>query len=305
MIRNILLTLSENKFLTGFISRNRVMSRFSHRFIAGESLSEAIEEIKGLNNKGIKVTIDHLGENVENRRGAEEATRVYLGILDSIKSEGLDANVSVKLTQLGLDIGLDFCRDNLLKIAEKAKRLDNFVRIDMESSEYTDRTLEVFRSGFKEYGNVGIVIQSYLFRSENDIKLINEMNARIRLCKGAYKEPREIAFPRKKDVDKNFLTLTQLLLKNGTYPAIATHDEKMIEGTRQIAEELGIQPNKYEFQMLYGIRRNLQLKLVDEGYTMRVYIAYGKKWAPYFMRRLAERPANLFFLLKNIIRYRG
>jgi len=305
MIRNILLTLSENKFLTGFISRNRVMSRFSHRFIAGESLSEAIEEIKGLNNKGIKVTIDHLGENVENRRGAEEATRVYLGILDSIKSEGLDANVSVKLTQLGLDIGLDFCRDNLLKIAEKAKRLDNFVRIDMESSEYTDRTLEVFRSGFKEYGNVGIVIQSYLFRSENDIKLINEMNARIRLCKGAYKEPREIAFPRKKDVDKNFLTLTQLLLKNGTYPAIATHDEKMIEGTRQIAEELRIQPNKYEFQMLYGIRRNLQLKLVDEGYTMRVYIAYGKKWAPYFMRRLAERPANLFFLLKNIIRYRG
>jgi proline dehydrogenase len=305
MIRNILLTLSENKFLTSFISRNRVMSRFSHRFIAGESLSEAIEEIKGLNNRGIKVTIDHLGENVENRRGAEEATRVYLDILESIKGEGLDANVSVKLTQLGLDIGLDFCRDNLLKIAEKAKRLDNFVRIDMESSEYTDRTLEVFRTGFKTYGNVGIVIQSYLFRSESDTKLINEMNARVRLCKGAYKEPGEIAFPRKKDVDKNFLVLTQLLLKNGTYSAIATHDEKMIEGTRHIAKELGIQPDKYEFQMLYGIRRDLQQKLVDEGYTMRVYIAYGKKWAPYFMRRLAERPANLFFLLKNIIRYRG
>ena len=197
MFRNALLTLSENKTLTGLISRNMVMSRLANRFVAGETLPEAIEEIKRLNNKGMKVTIDHLGENVENRQGAEEATRVYLDILDAVKKEGLDANISVKLTHLGLDIGQEFCHDNILKIAERANRFDNFVRIDMESSEYTDRTLEIFRSGFKEYGNVGIVIQSYLYRSKKDVELINKMNARIRLCKGAYKEPREIAFPRK------------------------------------------------------------------------------------------------------------
>jgi len=284
------------------ISGLRFMSRLANRFVAGETLPEAIEEIRELNNRGIKATIDHLGENVSNRRGAEEAVQVYLDILDAIEKEGLDANVSLKLTQLGLDIGQEFCRDNLLSIARKASQYNNFVRVDMESSEYTDRTLEIFRSVFEECGNVGIVIQSYLFRSKDDIEAINGMKARVRMCKGAYREPREVAFPRKKDVDANFLALTRMLLDNGTYPAIATHDEKMIEGTRMIVEELDLSRKDFEFQMLYGIRRDLQVKLVEDGYTMRIYTAYGRQWAPYFMRRLAERPANVFFLLKNLVR---
>jgi len=302
MLRALLLALSENRTLNELISGLRFMSRLANRFVAGETLPEAIKEIRELNNRGIKATIDHLGENVSNRRGAEEAVQVYLDILDAIEKEGLDANVSLKLTQLGLDIGREFCRDNLLSIARKASQYNNFVRVDMESSDYTDRTLEIFRSAFEECGNVGIVIQSYLFRSKDDIEAINGMKARVRMCKGAYREPREVAFPRKKDVDANFLALTRMLLDKGTYPAIATHDEKMIEGTRNIVEELDISRKDFEFQMLYGIRRDLQVKLVEDGYTMRIYTAYGRQWAPSFMRRLAERPANVFFLLKNLVR---
>ncbi len=302
IFRNLLLTLSENKTLTGIIARNRAVSRLARRFVAGDTLADAIREIKELNSRSIAATIDHLGENVADEKGAEEATEVYLEILEALNRENLDANVSVKLTQLGLDIGLEFCRSHLHKIAEKAGKFGNFVRIDMESSEYTDRTLDIFRSAFRTYGNVGIVIQSYLYRSEADVEAINDLKARVRLCKGAYREPKEIAFPRKIDVDNNFLKLARLLLKDGTYPAIATHDEKMITGTRQLAKELDVDTKDFEFQMLYGIRRDLQARLVDEGYRMRVYIAFGRMWAPYFMRRLAERPANVFFLLKNLFR---
>lgn len=302
IFRNLLLTLSENKTLTGIIARNRAVSRLARRFVAGDTLADAIREIKELNSRSIAATIDHLGENVADEKGAEEATEVYLEILEALNRENLDANVSVKLTQLGLDIGLEFCRSHLHKIAEKAGKFGNFVRIDMESSEYTDRTLDIFRSAFRTYGNVGIVIQSYLYRSEADVEAINDLKARVRLCKGAYREPKEIAFPRKIDVDTNFLKLARLLLKDGTYPAIATHDEKMITGTRRLAKELDVDTKDFEFQMLYGIRRDLQARLVDEGYRMRVYIAFGRMWAPYFMRRLAERPANVFFLLKNLFR---
>lgn len=302
IFRNLLLTLSENKTLTGIIARNRAVSRLARRFVAGDTLADAIREIKELNSRSIAATIDHLGENVADEKGAEEATEVYLEILEALNRENLDANVSVKLTQLGLDIGLEFCRSHLHKIAEKAGKFGNFVRIDMESSEYTDRTLDIFRSAFQTYGNVGIVIQSYLYRSEADVEAINDLKARVRLCKGAYREPKEIAFPRKIDVDTNFLKLARLLLKDGTYPAIATHDEKMITGTRRLAKELDVDTKDFEFQMLYGIRRDLQARLVDEGYRMRVYIAFGRMWAPYFMRRLAERPANVFFLLKNLFR---
>lgn len=302
IFRNLLLTLSENKTLTGIIARNRAVSRLARRFVAGDTLADAIREIKELNSRSIAATIDHLGENVADEKGAEEATEVYLEILEALNRENLDANVSVKLTQLGLDIGLEFCRSHLHKIAEKAGKFGNFVRIDMESSEYTDRTLDIFRSAFRTYGNVGIVIQSYLYRSEADVEAINDLKARVRLCKGAYREPKEIAFPRKIDVDNNFLKLARLLLKDGTYPAIATHDEKMITGTRRLAKELDVDTKDFEFQMLYGIRRDLQARLVDEGYRMRVYIAFGRMWAPYFMRRLAERPANVFFLLKNLFR---
>lgn len=300
--RNLLLTISESKRLTGFISRNGLASRLARRFVAGETLLEAIEEIRKLNSGKTRATIDHLGENVEDRAGAQGAARVYLDILDAVRRERLDANVSIKLTQLGLDIDNEFCRDNLFRIAEGAKALGNFVRIDMESSAYTVRTLDIFRSAFERYGNVGVVIQSYLYRSERDVEWINGLRARVRLCKGAYREPREIAFPRKKDVDRNFLQLARLLLEGGIYPAFATHDERMIEGTLSIARELGRSPEEFEFQMLYGIRRDLQKGLVEDGYTVRVYAAYGRKWAPFFVRRLAERPANVLFLLKNLFR---
>ncbi len=304
ILRNFLLTLSESRALTGLISRCGFSSRLARRFVAGETLQEAINEIKRLNSKGIAATIDHLGENVEDRSSALEATEVYLDILDAISREKLDANVSLKLTQLGLDTGLDLCRDNLLRIARKAREQGNFVRVDMESSSYTDRTLDVFKSAFAECDNIGIVIQSYLYRSEEDIKAINDLRARVRLCKGAYREPRDVAFPRKIDVDRNYLHLARLLLEHGRYPAIATHDEKMIEGTKALVKEKGISTKDFEFQMLYGIRRDLQMRLVEDGYSIRVYTAYGSEWAPYFMRRLAERPANAFFLLKNLLRER-
>jgi len=304
ILRNFLLTLSESRALTGLISRCGFSSRLARRFVAGETLQEAINEIKRLNSKGIAATIDHLGENVEDRSSALEATEVYLDILDAISREKLDANVSLKLTQLGLDTGLDLCRDNLLRIARKAREQGNFVRVDMESSAYTDRTLDVFKSAFAECDNIGIVIQSYLYRSEEDVKAINDLRARVRLCKGAYREPRDVAFPRKIDVDRNYLHLARLLLEHGRYPAIATHDEKMIEGTKALVKEKGISTKDFEFQMLYGIRRDLQMRLVEDGYSIRVYTAYGSEWAPYFMRRLAERPANAFFLLKNLLRER-
>jgi proline dehydrogenase len=303
-VRDFLLALSENRTLTGLIARIGPFSRLALRFVAGETLPEAIEKIRALNDRGILVTIDHLGENVTDERGAEEATEACLQILEAIRAERLRANISVKLTQLGLDIDLEFCRKNLHRVAERALEHDNFVRIDMESSEYTDRTLDIFRSAYETYGNVGIVIQAYLYRSGKDIEEINAMGARVRLCKGAYREPKAVAFPSKREVDANFLRLTGQLLDSGTYPAIATHDERMIEATKRMAVEKGRTQDGFEFQMLYGIRRDLQVGLVQEGYAVRVYTAYGKMWAPYFMRRLAERPANVFFLLKNLLRDR-
>jgi len=304
IVRDLLLVLSENRTLTGLVGRIGPFSRLARRFVAGETLPEAVEKIRALNGRGIRATIDHLGENVRDERGAEEATGACLDILEAIRTERLRANISVKLTQLGLDIDFELCRRNLHRIAGRARDQGTFVRIDMESSEYTDRTLELFRSAFDTYGNVGVVIQAYLYRSGKEIGEINAMGARVRLCKGAYREPKEVAFPAKRDVDENFVRLARALFESGTYPAIATHDERMIDAARRLADETGRTQKEFEFQMLYGIRRDLQARLVQEGYTMRVYTAYGKMWAPYFMRRLAERPANALFLLRNLLRGR-
>jgi proline dehydrogenase len=228
--------------------------------------------------------------------------REYLRVLDRIENTGADSNISVKLTQLGLDIDKDYCLQNARRIVEAAKRYGNFVRIDMEDSSKTDATLDIFKRLYGEYGNVGIVLQAYLYRTEKDVDDALAMGARVRLCKGAYREPAEVAFPEKGEVDANYVRLMKKLLKSGVYHGIATHDEKMIAATREFAAGEGVSKDAFEFQMLYGIRRDLQLKLAREGYRMRIYVPYGEHWYPYFMRRLAERPANVWFVLKNLMK---
>jgi proline dehydrogenase len=275
---------------------------FAKRFVAGEELEEAIPPIKALNEKGIMVTFDHLGENVKNEQEATAAADSYLQILDVIQREGLNSNVSIKLTQMGLDLGDDFCLKNVERIVKKAKELNNFVRIDMEGSNYTQRTLDITYKLFDEYKNVGVVIQAMLLRSESDIKKLINRGIRVRLCKGAYKEPESIAYQKKEQVNENYKKLMKMLLKDGNYPAIATHDEEIIEEAKRFAEENGIDRSRFEFQMLYGIRRDMQIALAREGYNMRVYVPYGKEWFPYFYRRLRERKENLFFVMRNFFK---
>jgi proline dehydrogenase len=260
-----------------------------------------------LSQLGITTTLDHLGENVENQDDARRAADDYLKVLDAIGSSGVKSHVSLKLTALGLDLGDDFCRSNVARILQRAKEIGTFVRIDMEGSDYTDRTLAIYRSLAGEFDNVGIVIQAYLYRSEADIAALCEAGAKVRLCKGAYKEPPNKAFPKKADVDQNYMRLTKMLLSpearaHGTRGAIATHDPNMIAAARQYAAEANVPRDEFEFQMLYGIRRELQRQLAEEGYAMRVYVPYGTEWYPYFMRRLAERPANVWFVLSNLFR---
>jgi proline dehydrogenase len=280
----------------------------ARRFVAGERLEEAIEAIRALNRQGILATLDHLGENTQTREDAVRAADEYLRILDAIRDHGLRSSVSLKLTQMGLDLDESFGYQNTKRIVEKAKEHKNFVRIDMESSAYTDRTLTLYERLRREgYGNVGVVIQSYLYRSERDVERLIELGANVRLCKGAYAEPPAVAFPRKRDVDRNFLKLLEKLWGSeararGVYVAVATHDERIIRWAKIRAQELGISRDEFEFQMLYGIRRDLQQRLVGEGYRVRVYVSYGREWYPYFMRRLAERPANLLFLARHLVR---
>ena len=286
------------KFLTSFQSFNNV----THRFVAGEELADAVNAIRRLNSNGINASFDHLGESITSEAETRQEVNEYLHVLDSIRDNRLDSNVSVKLTQLGLDVSQELCYSNTRMIVEAALRNSNFVRIDMEDSTKTDATLQVFKRLRAEFENVGIVIQSYLYRSEKDTEELLSLGARIRLCKGAYKEPPEVAFPKKADVDANYVKLMRMLLPSGIYHGIATHDEKMIASTIEFAKQQAIPPENFEFQMLYGIRRDLQEKLVREGYRMRVYVPYGHYWYPYFMRRLAERPANMWFVLRNMLR---
>ncbi len=275
---------------------------FARRFVAGEELIEAVPAIKTLNEKGIMVTFDHLGENVSSEEMAKAAADSYLEILDVIQKEKLNSNVSLKLTQMGLDLGDDFCLQNVERIVSKAKENNNFVRIDMEGSAYTQRTLDITYKLFEKYGNVGVVIQAMLLRSEDDIKELNRRGIRVRLCKGAYKEPESVAFQKKEQVNENYIKLMKMLLLEGNYPGIATHDEKIIGECKRFSQENKIENSRFEFQMLYGIRRDLQVSLVKEGYNMRVYVPYGKEWFPYFYRRLRERKENVFFVLKNFFK---
>jgi len=302
MIRSLLLYLSEldspKKLLTG----NPLGRRLASRFIAGEELDDALRVVRRLNSEGFKVTLDCLGESVHEAAAADAACQTYLQLLDRLAAEKLDSHVSVKLTQLGLAIDEGLARRNLARLAESAARNNNFVRVDMEGSAFTDATLRVFRSVDAPREVMGIAIQSYLRRTGTDVDELLKRGVRIRLVKGAYKEPPEIAFAHKRDVDLSYQRLTERLLTSGIYHAIATHDERIIASTEQFARTHAISPEKFEFQLLYGIRRQLQRALIKEGWRVRLYVPYGQEWYAYFMRRLAERPANVLFLMRNLFR---
>jgi len=301
-MKSAFLYLSTSERFKTFLTRFKSFNNVTKRFVAGEELRDAVEAIKTLNNKGITASFDHLGESITSESATRAEVNEYLHVLDSIHDNQLDSNVSVKLTQLGLDVSKDLCFSNTRAIVEAAQRYNNFVRIDMEDSTKTDATLQIFKRLRSEFADVGIVIQSYLYRTEKDAEELLASGARIRLCKGAYKEPSAVAFPKKSDVDANYIKIMKMLLTSGLYHGIATHDENMINATVDFAREKNISGERFEFQMLYGIRRDLQEKLVKQGYRMRVYVPYGRYWYPYFMRRLAERPANMWFVLRNMIR---
>lgn len=301
-MKSALLYISRSEGFKSFLTRFKSFNQVTHRFVAGEELVEAGEAIRQLNNKGISATFDHLGESISSEAETRAEVIEYQHVLEHIDRNGLNSNVSLKLTQLGLDIDPKLCYENTRAIVETARKYGNFVRIDMEDSPKTDATLDIFNRLRDEFDNVGIVIQSYLYRSEKDVENLLKRGARIRLCKGAYDEPASVAFPQKADTDASYIKLMKMLLSSGIYHGIATHDEKMIAATRQYAAEQGIAPDQYEFQMLYGVRRDLQEQLVSQGYRMRVYVPYGEFWYPYFMRRLAERPANAWFVLKNMMK---
>ena len=268
-------------------------------------IEDVLRAAESLQNQGIAATLDSLGENVNTPEQARAAAEIYHRLLDAIDKRKLKANVSVKLTQMGMDLGHGLAAEIVSGLVEHAVAIDSFVRVDMEGSEYTQATIELLRALHAQPGNrghVGIVIQAYLYRSADDIAALIGDGIRIRLCKGAYKEPENVAFPEKADVDKNFVRLTQTLLTSGIYHGIATHDEAMIAAAKRFVQEKSIAKSSFEFQMLYGVRRDLQRALVAEGYNMRVYVPFGAEWYPYFMRRLAERPANVLFLAKNILK---
>jgi proline dehydrogenase len=278
---------------------------FASRFIAGESIDAAIEASRRLQQRGFLLTLDYLGESVRTLEEATAATREYVRLIDVIVAAGIERNISLKLTQLGVDVDRATCVDNLRRILEPAGRHDFFVRIDMENSPYTEVTLEVFETLWQQqYRCLGLALQAYLHRTEQDVRRMNELGARVRLVKGAYKEPAAVAYRAKADVNGAFGRMMRLLLDDGAYPAIATHDPKLIEETREYARTRGISADKFEFQMLYGVRRDLQRELLEAGYLMRVYVPFGREWFPYFMRRLGERPANVAFVLKAILRER-
>lgn len=296
--------LSRSAFLKRLASKYGLGARrgFASRFVAGETIEGAIEASRRLQAQGLLITLDHLGEGVKAVEAAAAATREYVRLMEVIVASGIERNISLKLTQLGIDVDRATCVDNLRRILEPASRQGVFVRIDMENSVYTERTLEIFEILWQqEYRNVGVALQAALYRTEQDVRRMNELGARVRLVKGAYKEPATVAFQRKEEVNAAFVRLACELLDHGTYPAIATHDETAINQVRAHATAGHISPDRFEFQMLYGIRRDLQALLVAQGYRMRVYVPFGREWFPYFMRRLGERPANLGFVLRALV----
>lgn len=307
ILRTLLLYASKSKHLQNIATNMPVAKSVSHRFVAGETLEDAVAAVKALNDAGILATIDHLGESVESIEAAKGAADECLAILDAIDEHKLDATLSLKLTQFGLDIDEKECEKMVAGIAERAARYGTRICIDMEGSDHTQRTVDMYFRLRKGHPNVGVVIQTYLYRSEKDVRDLIKTGVDLRLCKGAYKEPADIAFPEKAQVDNNFMKLLDILFSDKArsykaYPCVATHDEKLIDYTKQIVKEHGISPDKFEFQMLYGIRTELQHSLVSEGYQMRAYVPYGSDWYPYFVRRLAERPANMWFFVKNLFK---
>lgn len=305
MFRTIFIALSESKLLRRTAERSKIGRRMSGRFVAGESVEAALSTTREVNELGMSVTLDNLGENVTDAAEARHSAALYHELLDEIDRLKLDANVSLKLTHMGLDVDPNLAESITGELVEKAASLNSFVRVDMEGSDYTQRTLDLvyaLHRADKNRGAVGAVIQAYLRRSEADVRQLCEEGIRIRLCKGAYREPADIAFQKKSEVDANFVALMKIMLESGVYHGIATHDEKMIEATIDFARAENISADSFEFQMLHGIRRDLQEKLVADGWGMRVYVPFGTEWYPYFMRRLAERPANAFFILKNLFR---
>ena len=297
--------LSSSAALKRLASKYGMRSRdsFARRFIAGETIDEAIDASRSIQAQGLHLTLDYLGESVRTVEEADAATREYVRLLDVIVASGIERNISLKLTQLGAGIDRATCVDNLRRILEPAGRHGFFVRIDMENSPWTQLTLDIFETLWQQdYRNVGIALQAALYRTEQDVRRMNELGARVRLVKGAYKEPKSVAYQRKTEVDAAFLRLMKELLDSGNYPAIATHDPAMIDATRSHVLEQRIAKDRFEFQMLYGIRRDLQGTLVADGYRVRLYIPFGREWFPYFMRRLGERPANLGFVVRGILR---
>ena len=300
--RSALIYLSRQEGLKDFAARFSLFKKLTTRFIAGESIDEAVAAIREVNTHGCSASFDHLNESVGSIAETEAEVREYLNVLRRIDETKINSNVSIKLTQFGLEIDPELAYRNARRVVEDAARRGNFVRIDMEASNVTQATIDVFKRLRAEFGlnDVGIVLQSYLYRTMEDARDLLKIPARIRLCKGAYNEPPEVAYPNKKDVDDNYVRVMQVLLSSGTYHGIATHDPKMIDATVEFAKRQGVSKDAFEFQMLYGIRRDLQEQLARDGYGMRVYVPYGKHWYPYFMRRLAERPANIWFVLKNL-----
>lgn len=303
ILRQTLLRLADSKRLYGMISGNELTKKMTRRFVAGEGLDEAVEAVRALNAKGITASLDLLGENVHTEAEARAAGETYIAILDRIAKEKLNTNASLKLTQMGLDLGMDLCLEVTGQVVARAAEQGNFIRLDMEGTPYTERTLQAFEALHDRYPQaVGIVLQSYLRRTAEDVERMIARKARVRLCKGAYLEPPELAFPDKADVDRNYVACMERLMAHGNYPGLATHDAAIIEHAQAFAKREGIAPERYEFQMLYGIRRDLQENLVAQGHPMRCYVPYGTQWYPYFMRRLAERPANIWFILNNAMK---
>jgi proline dehydrogenase len=304
LTRNALLFLSRREGLKDFATRFSLFKKMTTRFVAGEDIEEAIAAIREINAKNCTASFDHLNESVANAAETEDEVREYLQILSRIDDTGIRSNVSIKLTQFGLEIDPELAYKNARRIVEDAARRGNFVRVDMEASHVTQVTIDIFKRLRAEFGlnDVGIVLQSYLRRTYDDVQEMLRIPARIRICKGAYNESPEVAFADKKDTDENYVRVMKVLLSSGVYHGIATHDPKMIEATIEHATREGIGKEAFEFQMLYGVRRDLQVQLARDGYNMRVYVPYGKHWYPYFMRRLAERPANIWFVLKNMFK---
>jgi proline dehydrogenase len=306
LLRSFFIALSHNRPLRRFCERSHLGVRVSSRFIAGMEIENALRVAEEVNKQGMSVTLDSLGESVTTEAEARAAAEVYHKLLDAIAARKLDANISMKLTQMGLNLSPALAESIAESVAQHAKATGGFVRIDMEDSSLTQVTIEIVKRLHTKpelRGAIGIVIQAYLFRSQKDIEELIANGIRVRLCKGAYQEPAEIAFPRKADVDTNFIKLADLLLASPVYHGLATHDDAMVAAAKRFASEHGIDHKHFEFQMLYGIRRDLQRKLVEEGYNVRVYVPFGNDWYPYFMRRLAERPANVIFLAKNFFRF--